>query len=180
MGTVVESGTGILPVMEPQKHGQDARATPDCRHCGAALIDDRMRTSGFCCAGCSYVYRLVHEHGLAGYYRIKDDITTPADAAVFQTRDYAWLETAQREVDAATNKTPELTLDVQGISCAGCVWLIERVFQPQPGARDINVNAQYGTMRLRWVRGEFSAADFARKLQAFGYLVGPVGEAPAE
>lgn len=154
-------------------------AKPVCRHCGAALIDARMRASGFCCAGCSYVHRLVHEHGLAGYYRIKDEITAPADAAVFQPRDYAWLEDAQREADAADG-IPALTLDVQGISCAGCVWLIERVFQQQPGARDINVNAQYGTMRLRWVRGEFSAAEFARKLQAFGYLAGPAGETVAE
>lgn len=152
-----------------------------------------MRASGFCCAGCSYVHRLVHEHGLAGYYQIKDDVTAPADAAVFQPRDYAWLETAQRAAETAppgsppTNArragpapAPELTLDVQGISCAGCVWLIERVYQQQPGAREIVVNAQYGTMRLRWVRGEFSAADFARKLQAFGYLMGPAGEIAGE
>jgi len=139
-----------------------------------------MRATGFCCAGCSYVHRLVHEHGLAGYYRIKDDVTVPADAAVFQPRDYAWLDTAQGAAEAVTDKTPDLMLDVQGISCAGCVWLIERVFQQQPGAREINVNAQYGTMRLRWSRGEFSAAGFARKLQAFGYLVGPPGEIPAE
>jgi Cu2+-exporting ATPase len=139
-----------------------------------------MRESGFCCAGCSYVYRLVHEHGLAGYYRIKDEITTPADAAVFQPRDYAWLETALREAETGEAKIPELTLDVQGISCAACVWLIERLFQQQPGARDIFVNAQYGTMRLRWVRGEFSAVGFAQKLQAFGYLVGPAGEAVDE
>src|SRR4051812_7128573 len=143
-----------------------AAAKLSCRHCGVPLIDARMRETGFCCAGCQYVFRLVHEHGLAGYYRIKDDITAPADAAVFQPRDYAWLETAQLSAEAGTatspspsTKTslPELTLDVQGISCAGCVWLIERVFQQQPGARDINVNAQYGTLRLRWVRGEFSA-----------------------
>ncbi|HVS51545.1 MAG TPA: heavy metal translocating P-type ATPase metal-binding domain-containing protein [Opitutaceae bacterium] len=188
----------------PRKEATKAPPHP-CRHCGAPLIDDRMRESGFCCAGCSYVYRLVHEHGLAGYYRIKDDVTAPADAAVFQPRDYAWLETAQREAEAdgaaapsprasadggpnATRTSrplqnsapiPELTLDVQGISCAGCVWLIERLFQPQPGARDIFVNAQYGTMRLRWVRGKFNAVDFARKLQAFGYLVGPTGESTA-
>ena len=157
-----------------------AAAKPVCQHCGARLIDERMRASGFCCAGCSYVYRLVHEHGLAGYYNIKDDITAPADAAVFQARDYSWLEAAQREADATSDTSPELTLDVQGISCAGCVWLIERVFQQQPGARDINVNAQYGTMRVRWVHGEFSAVEFARKLQAFGYLAGPAGETPAE
>ena len=139
-----------------------------------------MEETGFCCAGCAYVYRLVNEHGLAGYYRIKDEITAPADAAVFQPRDYAWLETAQREAEAATPGIPELMLDVQGISCAGCVWLIERIFLQRPGARDIFVNAQYGSMRLRWVRGGFSAADFARKLQAFGYLAGPAGELPAE
>lgn len=173
------------------------REKPVCRHCGAALIDERMRASGFCCAGCSYVFRLVHEHGLAGYYRIKDEITAPADAAVFQPRDYGWLETAQREAEAvacdsmsrsghpiasepARGKIPELTLSVQGISCAGCVWLIERIFQQLPGARDINVNAQYGTMRVRWVSGEFSALEFARKLQAFGYLAGPAGEEVAE
>jgi Cu2+-exporting ATPase len=157
-----------------------ARGTPVCRHCGSALPDDRSRASGFCCAGCSYVHRLVHEHGLAGYYRIKDEITTPADSAVFQARDYGWLESAQAQAEAAAEKIPVLNLGVQGISCAGCVWLIERVFQQQPGARDIFVNAQYGTMRLRWVRGEFSAAGFARKLQAFGYLAGPAGEAKDE
>jgi Cu2+-exporting ATPase len=150
-----------------------------CRHCGAALIDARMRDTGFCCAGCSYVFRLVHEHGLAGYYTIKDDVTAPADTAVFQPRDYGWLDTAQVLAEA-NDGTPELTLDVQGISCAGCVWLIERVFQQQPGARDIIVNAQYGTMRLRWLRAQFSAAEFARKLQAFGYLAGPAGETTAE
>ena len=156
------------------------RAKPACRHCGAPLIDARMMETGFCCTGCAYVFRLVNEHGLASYYRIKDEITTPADAAVFQPRDYAWLETEQSEAELATEKVPELTLDVQGVSCAGCVWLIERVFLQQPGARDIIVSPQYGTMRLRWVRGEFRAADFARKLQTFGYLAGPAGEAGAE
>jgi P-type Cu2+ transporter len=160
---------------------------PLCRHCGAPLLDARTIETGFCCAGCSYVFRLVHEHRLAGYYRIKDEITAPADAAVFQLRDYAWLADAQAAAEAlgpAGSATPagipELTLDVQGISCAGCVWLIERLFQQRAGARDIFVNAQYGSMRLRWLRGEFSAVDFARQLQGFGYIVGPAGEAPEE
>jgi Cu2+-exporting ATPase len=180
-----------LGALDPSSPGAAPRRgqKPGCRHCGAALIDDRMQASGFCCAGCSYVYRLVHESGLAGYYRIKDNVTAPADTAVFQPRDYAWLETTQHEAEAALDAlregssdrgTPELTLSVQGISCAGCVWLIERVFQQQPGARDINVNAQYGTARLRWIRGEFDAAELARKLQAFGYLLGPAGETPTE
>jgi Cu2+-exporting ATPase len=158
-----------------------SRSKPICKHCGAPLLDARMIESGFCCAGCAYVFRLVHEHGLASYYRIKDEITTPADAAVFQPRDYAWLETAQQVAESVAGaRAPELMLDLQGVSCAGCVWLIERLFQQQPGAREIVANAQLGTVRLRWISGEFSAAGFARALQAFGYLVGPLGEVRGE
>ncbi len=165
---------------------ESSKPGASCRHCGAALIDARMRDTGFCCSGCSFVFRLVHEHGLAGYYRIKDDVTTPADAAVFQPRDYAWLDALQRTAETAvtsntnSSASPELTLDIQGISCAGCVWLIERIFQQQAGARDIFVNAQYGSMRLRWIPSGFSAGEFARKLKAFGYLAGPPGEAVEE
>lgn len=157
------------------------RARSTCRHCGAPLLDQRMRDTGFCCAGCSYVYRLVHEAGLAGYYQIKDDVTAPADAAVFQPRDFSWLAAAQQAAETAADpRPPELMLDIQGISCAGCVWLIERIFQQQPGARDIVANPQLGHVRLRWIPGEFSALDFAQKLQRFGYLLGPLGETPTE
>lgn len=176
---VVAALTPSASAPESNRAAEPARLRPTCRHCGAPLTDDRMRATGFCCAGCTYVHRIVHENGLAGYYRIKDDITTPADATVFQPRDYAWLEEAQRDAEAKPG-VPELTLDVQGISCAACVWLIERVFQQSSGAREIIVNAQYGSMRLRWVSGEFSAADFARRLQAFGYLAGPAGEVTSD
>ena len=177
MSAVVERPSLIPP---PEGPAPRAAAKPVCRHCGAALLDERMRAAGFCCAGCNYVYRLVHENGLAGYYRIKDDVTTPADAAVFQPRDYAWLETAQRvaEADPAT-RIPELLLDVQGISCAGCVWLIERVFQQVPGARDIVVNPQYGTMQLRWSRGEFSAADLPASSRPSATSRAPPAKPPA-
>jgi Cu2+-exporting ATPase len=151
-----------------------------CRHCGATLLDAAAAASGFCCAGCAYVHRLVHEHGLEGYYRLKDHVTVPADPTVFQSRDYGWLDAAQRAAEAAVvdrpagaSRNPALDLDLQGISCVGCVWLIERLFQQQAGGRDIVVNAQLGRMRLGWNAGAFSAAEFARKLQAFGYLVGP-------
>lgn len=151
-----------------------------CRHCGAPLIDPRLEPSGFCCSGCAYVYRLVHEHGLDAYYRIKDPVTAPADAAVFQPRDYAWLGEAQKRAEeAAGARPPELVLDVQGVSCAGCVWLIERVFSQEAGSRDIVVNAQLGSVRLRWFPGAFDAAAWARRVQSFGYLLGPAGEKPA-
>lgn len=163
--------------------GPRARRAPPvhlCRHCGAPLVNAAARESGFCCAGCSYVFRLVHEHGLEGYYKIRDSVVAPADQVVFQPRDYVWLAELQQHAeqqDAAG--VPELTLDVQGISCAGCVWLIEKVYLQQRGALFIETDAQLGRLRFRWTRGEFDAPAFARTLQSFNYLLGPAGEEPA-
>ena len=151
-----------------------------CLHCGVPLATDAARDSGFCCAGCSYVYSLVHENGLEGYYRIKDAVGAPVNAVVFQPRDYTWLAELQATAEGeSANAATELTLEVQGISCAGCVWLIEKVFHRQAGALTIETDAQLGRMRLRWARGQFDAPGFARALQSFNYLVGPPGEEPA-
>ena len=166
-------------VLEPESSRVVATA---CRHCGAPLLDAASREGGFCCAGCGYVHRLVHAQGLGDYYGLKDAVTAPADPAVFQPRDHAWLAELQRAAETAAGggRPAELTLGIQGISCAGCVWLIERVHQGLPGAGEIVVNPQYGTLRLRWWPGQFSAPGFARRLQELGYLTGPAGTETAE
>jgi len=150
---------------------------PICQHCGAPSPQGE-----FCCAGCAYVYRLVHDEGLDAYYRIKDDVTAPADPSLLQPRDYAWLKEAQREAEeCATNgRAASLVLEVQGISCAGCVWLIEKLFNKQVGAGRMEVNAQTGQMRWFWEAGRFDAVECARTLQRFNYLVGPAGSIQAE
>ncbi|MFT3782100.1 MAG: heavy metal translocating P-type ATPase metal-binding domain-containing protein [Nibricoccus sp.] len=140
-----------------------------CKHCGVPSPHDE-----FCCSGCAYVYRMIHEAGLESYYRIKDEVTAPADAALLPARDYTWLKEAQDAAEkVAGDKTAELWLDIQGISCAGCIWLIEKLHRKQPGAGRIDVNAQTGQLRLAWVPGGFDAAVFACVLQQFNYLVSP-------
>ncbi|MCC6416454.1 MAG: heavy metal translocating P-type ATPase metal-binding domain-containing protein, partial [Opitutaceae bacterium] len=156
------------------------RKRPGCRHCGAPLADPVTQDGEFCCAGCAYVHRLVYENGFESYYRLKDDLTPPVDAAVFQPRDYDWLRDLQCAAEASGETVPRVVLGIQGISCAGCVWLIEKIFEKYPGARRINVNAQLGEMELSWNAREFSLADFARRLHAFNYLVGPRDPAAVE
>lgn len=152
-----------------------------CAHCGTPARPGEQ----FCCAGCAYVYRTIHDEGFDAYYRIKQTVTAPADTVVFQPRDFGWLSELQSQAETPVNagELAELVLAIQGISCAGCVWLIEHVFRKRPGARDLAINAQSGRMRLRWVPGEFDAAELGRKLQAFNYLIGPADggdEAPVE
>ncbi len=127
---------------------------PACKHCGAPIPENTPAASAdFCCAGCAAVHRLINEHGLASFYELKDQITPPATTALLPERDYTWLADAQAaaERDAlAHNRAATLTLDVQGISCAACVWLIERLHDKQPGSGRIEINAPAGQLRLTW------------------------------
>jgi Cu2+-exporting ATPase len=153
---------------------------PVCRHCGSPILDHRLEETGFCCSGCAYVHRLINERGFEAYYRFKDAVTPPTYPAVFQPRDYGWLEEeCQRaEAQARGAGVAGTELAVQGISCAACVWLIERVTSAEPGIREVVVDAVRGALRVRWATGQFGAGGWARRLQGFGYLLGPAGDTP--
>lgn len=144
-----------------------ANNAPACRHCGSPVPANRA--DEFCCAGCAYVFELLHEQGLGQFYDLKGgQPLPPVSPQALRERDYQWLE----DLANAAPK-PELTLAVQGLSCVGCVWLIEKIFLRHDGALRINVDVVRGEVRLSWQAGVFSPLAFARDLQAFGYLLGP-------
>ncbi|HLP02363.1 MAG TPA: HAD-IC family P-type ATPase [Opitutaceae bacterium] len=164
--------------MKPTSH---VGGTAVCKHCGTAFTPTGGHDE-FCSPGCAAVHAQIVRDGLDRFYELKDRAVSPASSAVFQPRDYGWLAeaiaAAEQEPSGEPKETAELVLDVQGISCVGCVWLIERLFRRCAGAVRIEINATQGRLFWRWEPGRFDAVAFARELQAFGYLVGPAGEKP--
>ncbi len=137
----------------------------NCRHCGSPVPEPR--TDHFCCAGCAYVFQMLHEQGFEHFYDLKGNQALPPVAAqAMRDLDYQWL------ADAAEGK-PEVALSIQGLSCVGCVWLIDRLFSQQPGGHRINVDMGRGEVLVSCEQGVFHAVTFARELQRFGYLLGP-------
>lgn len=122
----------------------------------------------FCCIGCQTVYQLLRDEGLQRYY----DVRPPSQARPVADvhADEHWLAHTQSQL--AERASTELCLDVQGIHCSACVWLIERLFQRQPGAEHIVVNPTLGTAQMI-VRAPFSIVELGRTLQKFGYTLGP-------
>ncbi len=145
-----------------------------CIHCGTTF-HPRRESDDFCCKGCEFVYGLIRGQGLDQFYQLRRGTSDPVKGIPFQPRQYAWLEELVKEAETTSPEQPVLVLELQGISCIGCVWLIDKLFDRQAGARKIEVNAQRGQMRLSWQPGAFDALAFARELQQFGYLVGPPG-----
>ena len=98
---------------------------------------------------------------------------SPAGSFVFHERDLGWPTEIVDAAESTATDSASATVDIQGISCAGCVWLLERVFLEHPGALSCRVNSTTGTLRLEWVAGECDVAGYADDLRKFGYLLGP-------
>lgn len=145
----------------------------ECRHC-RTRFRATAEESEFCCSGCRFVFHLLHKRGLEEFYHYGGALA-PAGNQVFHERDHRWLADLQKSSEAENTKAAEAFVEVQGISCAACVWLIEAVFREMPGAVSCVVNASCGTARLRWRRHAADLPSFARDIQRFGYLLGPIG-----
>jgi Cu2+-exporting ATPase len=131
-----------------------------CRHCGTPTVG-----AEFCCAGCATVFELLHSEGLARYYDLRSGPATPVPGA---RADHKWLELAA----APRTETARLVLDIQGLHCAACVWLVDELFRRTPGGLRCVVNAALGTLELT-VAPAFPLAEFVGSVERFGYRIGP-------
>jgi Cu2+-exporting ATPase len=145
------------------------RATKSCIHCGTPFRPTPSE-SEFCCSGCRFVHGLIVGKGLGQFYELQEGGVFPVRSTVFQKRDYRWLS------ELAGLTPGEIEVDLQGISCIGCVWLIEKIFEQSPGGLDIAINASLGRITMRYDPARFDPGRFAREIQGFGYLLGPPSE----
>ena len=145
-----------------------SEATP-CRHCGSAILNP-LAPAGFCCAGCEQVHGLILGCGLERYYELRSETIAPVNETNLGSHDFGWLRDAQRTAESTGTRT--LRVALRGLSCVGCVWLIEKLLAETPGLLAGRVNAHRGTLRLEWREGAELAAA-AAKLAGFGYLAVP-------
>jgi Cu2+-exporting ATPase len=155
-----------------------------CDHClgefprrEAVLEVFAGREHAFCCRGCLGVFRLVHEEGLGAYYDTRrwDGPGAPVGDAPAALDLAAFRDTVAEDGAEAT-----LQLYVDGIRCASCVWLVERVLTRTPGVASARVN--YATHRalVRFDPARASLADVLGRVRAAGYEPKPWSEGAGE
>jgi len=147
-----------------------------CHHCGLPCEDEDIvfssdtETLHFCCHGCHGAYRIIAGAGLDDFYR-KRGWKEPGTPAVNATDEYS-----EQYFDGFVRRTAqgdEINLLVEGVHCATCVWLIEKILLRRDGVRSARLN--YGTHRLRLVfdRRRTSPAALAGLLARVGYTARP-------
>lgn len=163
-----------MQVGRKESSRQSASGETSCEHCGTRFSPVNAEDQ-FCCSGCEYVYRIIHDESLERFYDLRGNVSRPVGSSVFESTDYPWLD-ALVKVAEAKGPIATLNLALEGISCVGCVWLIDRVFSEAKGGVSCRVNVQYGTLDLEWESGSFDVLSFAGRIKQFGYRVCPARE----
>ncbi len=161
------SSEQVVPDL-PSRHSLPACSR--CVHCAQPLLDDTL--APYCCRGCRAVHGLLTKAGLTRYYDLRRGPGLPP--ADFESRriDHKWLELVDQK------RSPEgvtrIELDIQGIHCAACVWLIEELFRRHGGPRagTMTLNPALGRIDLR-VSSTFELSAWVDSIEELGYLLGP-------
>lgn len=142
-----------------------------CRHCQNPSDDE------FCCAGCAQVHELLRAHDLGRYYDLRDGAGQPAVDAPRPLADDAWIEIEGARI-ATANGLVQVSLDVEGLHCTACVWLVEECFRRTGSAGRADLNPALGTLDLL-VESTFDLRGFVTTLARLGYRLGPRRKAKA-
>jgi P-type Cu2+ transporter len=150
-----------------------------CVHCQlpvpAALIRDNT-SEQFCCSGCRTVAEAIQSSGLSWYYKLLDQ-AQEAQPARTTGRDYVEMDDASfasAHVRATSRGDLETVLYVEGVHCAACVWLVEKLPQVVPGVREARLDFGRRLVTVRWQEGVVGLAQIARALDRLGYPPYPV------
>ncbi len=147
-------------------------AAAGCLHCGLPIPANRLaRGDAHCCDGCARVRALLLGEGLDRYYELRGAAGTPPPE--LRPGGRAWLEEALPPAAARGDRPVRLTLDVQGVHCAGCVWLLRELFRRREGAIDVVINPSRGQADLVFVPSRLDLSTYLDDVERFGYRFGP-------
>lgn len=155
----------------------------DCYHCATPLSDgDRFKlvinekTQSFCCPACRAVTQTILDSGLDKYYEHRDTtVKEPVNSlnSESQLSLYDSVDIQKEFVQQRDNGQAQAQLVIEGISCAACVWLLEKHIGALTGVAEFSVNLTNHRARLVWHPDESTLSKIFSQIIAIGYTPHP-------
>ncbi|WP_298943003.1 heavy metal translocating P-type ATPase [uncultured Psychromonas sp.] len=154
-----------------------------CFHCGEpnpsnstfyVLINGQQQT--MCCPGCQAVAQTIVDSGLSSYYEHRTEVAAKGESLIpdeLQQLEHYDIEQIQLDFIKQNGNTTEITLTIEGISCAACAWLIEKQLRFLPGLIFVNVNTTLNRAVIRWDNEQLVLSKILEQIQRIGYKAYP-------
>lgn len=152
-----------------------ARTAPRCAHCGLPVPQGLVRDESaeqFCCAGCRQVFTLVREWGLDQYYRLVDSQQASLEPARVSGRSFDDFDDEGLQAEATQAAGPEhrrTRLYLEGVHCAACIWLVEKLPTVLAGVDNVRLNYGSAVAEVTWRPSHTRLSTIARALDRLGY-----------
>ncbi|HHF3038207.1 TPA: heavy metal translocating P-type ATPase [Vibrio diabolicus] len=153
-----------------------------CYHCGEDVpantdfkVDILGESRKMCCPGCETVAQTIVDSGLVSYYQYR---TAPAEKADLVPEQLQALihydnEDVQSEFVRNRENVSEVTLSLEGVSCAACAWLIEKQVSNTAGLVSIRVNTTTNRALLAWDNTQVRLSALLSVIHKLGYKAAP-------
>jgi Cu2+-exporting ATPase len=143
-----------------------------CAHCSLPVPDgllDEDAERQFCCSGCHTAFGILHAHGLDSYYGFTDRREAPVRASGRSYEEFDHPAFAQLYVHAVAGGLFKTELYLEGVHCASCVWLVERVPLVVPGVLRAVLDVRRSLAVIEWDLATVPLSRIAQALDALGY-----------
>jgi Cu2+-exporting ATPase len=151
-----------------------------CTHCSLpvprGLLEDGAEEQ-FCCAGCRTVYETLKGAGLQRFYELSEQSdNSPARAASTSGRGFTefdhedFLASYVQEEEGVSR----VTLYLEGVHCAACVWLVEKLPSVVPGVLEARLDIGRAIVIVVWRSESVKLSVIARTLDRLGYPPHPL------
>ena len=158
--------------------------TERCFHCALPVPEgERHRATvldaerAFCCPGCEAVARSVVAAGLEDYYAYRDSPANrapgdTAEALIDRLRVFDNQE-LQRDFVTTHGDEAEVSLILEEIRCAACLWLNEQQLRRLEGVSNVEIDYNNQQARVRYDPDQIPLSEILATIEAIGYHAHP-------
>ena len=157
-------------------------STPEaCFHCGnpvsaesayAVCVDGTAHS--VCCGGCEAAANLILGQGLGRFYDFR---TATEQVPQYGGRNwtvYDREEALRRYTHLRGDGDRELSLQIEGMHCAACGWLVENSIRLLDGIAEVQVNASSARAEVRFDPARLALSRVLERIHALGYQPQPL------
>lgn len=128
----------------------------------------------FCCNGCQGVYHLLQDDGLDGFYdkignsKIAPPLQVEGDSSSFDMESFR-----QRYIKTTEEGFSSVDLVMEGIHCAACIWLNEKVLAQKEGIVEATINFTNNKAKIVWDEDTIALSEIIDTIRNIGYNAYP-------
>ena len=146
----------------------------ECNHCHLSFDEKIMikeNDLNFCCGGCQNVYHILKSENLDSFYEKLGNKTLGSPLQV--SNDDLEKFDSENFLNNYTSLTKDgflqIDLILEGIHCAACVWLNEKILYDTKGVIEANINFTTNKARVVFNNEILKLSEIIRKIRSIGY-----------